>query len=385
MHTMLCLYIPEKGYLPIMINFGAGKRLFMNASEILFFSGFLVLIFFMLMLDLGVFRREIHKVGFAEALLWSGIWIAVSIAFYVFLIFYGNKIHGVETMDAILERIQRYSHPIAIQGLTLQEALHVYNHNLALEYLTGYVIEKSLSADNIFVMILIFQSFGVKEIYYKKVLIWGILGAVVMRFIFIFVGAALVHEFHWILYLFGIFLIATAVTLFMKRKRKQRIEPANHPVVRFMSKYFRVAKYDRDGKFFIRENGRLFITPLFIVVIVIEFSDVIFAVDSIPAIFAISQDPYIIFYSNVFAILGLRALFFLLVNLMTRFHYLKIGLSLILLAIGLKMIIPDLIYLITDDHFKIPTSYSLYFILAVLFLSIMASVIRPPKNRDTGQ
>jgi len=345
------------------------------SSEILFFSVFLVFIFTVLLLDLGVFSKNDHRVGFTEASIWSVIWVAISLSFYFFLIHFGYLVHGLETLEELQRNIALYKHPINISGLSFEEAMKVYENNLALEYLTGYIIEKSLSVDNIFVIILIFYAFGVEEKYYKRVLMWGIIGAVIMRFIFIFAGAALVREFDWILIIFGLFLVFTAIKLFIDRNKSDNIEPEKHPIVKFTSKYFRVHKQFEGHKFFIKKQGKLFITPLFIVLLVIEFSDVIFAVDSIPAIFAISKDPFIIFFSNIFAILGLRALFFLLANVLNKFYYLKIGLAVLLGFIGVKMLVHKYLVAIGFE-----TVHSLYIILAILVVSILASVLFPPSK-----
>lgn len=346
----------------------------LNINEISFFTVFLVFIMGMLLLDLGVFTKNNHKVGFMEALIWSAVWICFSLAFYFFIIHYGDWIHGIDNMEELQDRITKYKHPIKIDGLTYDAAIVLYEKNLALEYLTGYIIEKSLSVDNIFVIILIFYAFGVEEKYYKRVLMWGIIGAVIMRFIFIFTGAALVAKFEWILYLFGIFLVITGARLFFGKHEEDSIDPETHWVVRLASKYLNVAKTYMGQKFFVKIDGKWFITPLFIVLLVIEFSDVIFAVDSIPAIFAVSKDPYIIFFSNIFAILGLRALFFLLVNVLNKFYYLKVGLSLLLVFIGLKMLVHEPL-----EKIGFTTVHSLYIVLGILSLSILISVIFPPK------
>ncbi|MEZ5083863.1 MAG: TerC/Alx family metal homeostasis membrane protein [Bacteroidales bacterium] len=345
------------------------------SSEILFFSAFLVVICVVLLLDLGVFSKGDHRVGFKEATIWSVIWIAISIGFYFFLIQFGYLIHGIEDLAGIEERIRKFGHPISIEGLDFVEALKVYEKNLALEYITGYVIEKSLSIDNIFVFILIFYSFGVHEKYYKRVLMWGIIGAVVMRFIFIFTGAALVRRFDWLLLIFGAFLVFTGIKLFLDRNKREKIEPEKHPIVKFTGKYFRVDKSYTGHRFFIKKQGKWFITPLFIVLLVVEFSDVIFATDSIPAIFAISKDPFIIFFSNIFAILGLRALFFLLANVLNKFHYLKIGLAFLLSFIGIKMLFHTFL-----EEIGYQTIHSLIIILAILSISVIASLLFPPKK-----
>jgi len=344
-----------------------------SSYEILFFAIFLVFIFAVLLLDLGVFSKEYKKVGIREATIWSVVWILLSIGFYFFIIHFGYLIHGIENIEEIQARIITYKHPISIEGLDFTEALKVYEKNLALEYITGYVIEKSLSVDNIFVIILIFYAFGVDERYYKRVLLWGIIGAVVMRFIFIFTGAALVRRFDWLLLIFGAFLVFTGIKLFIDRNKKQQIEPEKHPMVKFASKYFRVHKSFEKQHFFIKKDGKWYITPLFLVLLVIEFSDVIFAVDSIPAIFAISKDPYIIFFSNIFAILGLRALFFLLANILSRFYYLKIGLSFLLTFIGVKMLMHGHL-----EAWGFTTLHSFYIILGILGVSVLASIFFPP-------
>lgn len=344
-----------------------------SSYEILFFTIFLVFIFIVLLLDLGVFTKGYKRVGFGEATAWSLVWILLSVGFYFFIIHYGFLIHGIENIEEIQDRIRDFKHPISIEGLDFQEALKVYENNLALEYITGYIIEKTLSIDNIFVIILIFYAFGVDEKYYKRVLMWGIIGAVIMRFIFIFTGAALVRRFDWLLLIFGAFLVFTGIKLFIDRNKSGRIDPAKHPVVKFASKHFRVSKQFDKQHFFIKRDGKWFMTPLFLVLLVIEFSDVIFAVDSIPAIFAISKDPYIIFFSNIFAILGLRALFFLLANILNKFYYLKIGLSVLLSFIGLKMLFHS--WLSTVGF---TTAHSFYIILGILAISILASVLFPP-------
>ncbi|MEZ5196735.1 MAG: TerC/Alx family metal homeostasis membrane protein [Bacteroidales bacterium] len=347
-----------------------------NFSEITFFTLFLAFIFTILIIDLGVFSKKSHIIGFKEALIWSIIWIGLSIGFYFFIIYFGNYIHGIDNLAELQLRIDKYDHPIDITGLAYPEALMLYEKNLALEYLSGYLIEKTLSVDNIFVMIMIFYAFGVEEKYYKRVLTWGILGAVVMRFIFIFAGSALVIRFHWILYLFGFFLIYTGIHMFFTRNKKEEIEPKNHPVVKFASRYFRTHNSFEGEKFFIRKNGKWFVTPLFIVLLVIEFSDVIFAVDSIPAIFSITKDPFIIFFSNIFAILGLRALFFLVENVINRFYYLKIGLSVLLTLIGVKMLIGEFL-----KGLGFTTIHSFYLIIGILLISIFASIWFPPKEK----
>ncbi|MCX6242699.1 MAG: TerC/Alx family metal homeostasis membrane protein [Bacteroidetes bacterium] len=342
-----------------------------NLNELVFFISFLVFIVMMLMIDLGVFQKHSHTLKFKESLAWTLVWVSISFAFFLLIRYHGNWIHGADSLTAIQERIDKFHHPISIQGLSLEDAISRYNRNLSLEYLTGYLIEYSLSVDNIFVIVLIFISFKIKPFYYKKVLFWGILGAVVMRFLFIFVSAVLIQRFEWFLYVFGIMLVIIGLKMgweFFLSKKEEKIDTEHHPVVIFMSKYFRVTKEDHDEKFWINRSGKIFFTPLFLVLLIIELSDVLFAVDSVPAVFSVTLDPYIVFFSNIFAILGLRSLFFLVMDVMNRFHYLKLGLAVLLSFVGVKML---------GTHFyKLSTNYSLLIIASILAFSIIASLIR---------
>jgi len=236
------------------------------------------------------------------------------------------------------------------------------------------VVEYALSVDNIFVMVLIFTAFAVDPKYYHKVLIWGILGAIVMRFLFIFVGSELIDRFHWVLYIFGAFLVYTGIMMFIQRNQEQEIDPENHGVVKFASKYFAVHPHFSGSKFFVRIDGRKLITPLFLVLMIIEVTDLVFAVDSIPAIFSVTKDPYIVFFSNIFAILGLRSMFFLLVNIIDKFRFLKIGLAVLLVFIGLKMLAGD-----HAARIGLTTGVSLLVILGILVISMVASLLLPKK------
>lgn len=348
----------------------------MNAVELLFFSVFIIVIAGFLLLDLGVLDKRNHLVSFREALLYTCTWIAVSLLFYVLLIFHGELIHiGPDgTLADIQALIKHYGHPIRIDGLDYPAALEVYKKNLALEFLTGYVIEKMLSFDNIFVMVVIFYTFKVNPLYYRRVLFYGILAAIIFRFIFIFSASALIQQFHWVLYLFGLLLVYTGVKMAFGRGDDATINTSTHPVVRFASKYLPVYPRFVQHHFFVRKSGKLMVTPLFITLLVIEFTDVIFAVDSIPAIFAITSDPYIIFFSNIFAILGLRAMFFMLITVIDIFRFLKTGLSVLLIFIGSKMLVADWL-----KEVGLTTAHSLYIILGIMALSIMASVMFPKK------
>ena len=350
----------------------------MNVNEIIFFSIFLVFIISVLMLDLGVFDRKSHEVPFKEALIWTGVWVMLSFGFFLLLRFRGELIHGLDSLDAIKSQIAQYKHPINIDGLTFQQALDVYRQNLSLEYITGYLIEYALSVDNVFIMILIFLSFKVQKLYYKRVLFWGILGAVIMRFLFIFLSATLIQRFEWIMYLFGAFLVFTGIKMFLSRNKEEKIDTEAHPMVKLASKYLPIyPHYFRQHFWFLKpKTKKLYFTPLFIVLLVIEFTDVVFAVDSVPAIFSITQDPYIVFFSNIFAILGLRSLFFVVINVIGLFHYLKHGLSILLAFIGVKMLLKEPLH-----EIGFTTAYSLYVVVGILAVSILASLIFPDKKK----
>jgi len=285
-------------------------------------------------------------------------------------------IHGITTMEELLSINAQNMHQLKFDlTADLESNLQIYRRHLSLEYLTGYLIEYALSVDNIFVIIMIFVSFGVEEKYYHKVLLWGILGAIVMRFIFIFLCSALIHKFSWLLAPIGGILLFMAIKMFLQRNKNEKIDIKKHPVVRFASKWFHVSDTFYKGHFFIKQNGKRLITPLFIVLLVIEFTDVIFAFDSVPAIFAITKDPYIVFFSNIFAILGLRSLFFLLINIMNLFHYLKTGLAALLAFIGGKMICHILF------HIDMGILTSLLVIVSILAISIIASLLFPKAQK----
>ncbi|NTW23483.1 MAG: TerC/Alx family metal homeostasis membrane protein [Lentimicrobium sp.] len=352
----------------------------MNPNELLFFSVFVTIISGVLMLDLGVFDKRNHIVPFKEALIYTILWVSVSLSFYVLLIFHGEWIHmgGEGSLEEIRLLIARYGHPINIDGLDYSEALRLYNNNLALEFLTGYLIEKALSVDNIFVMVMVFYAFRVEPRYYRRVLFWGILAAIVLRFIFIFSASALIIRFEWVLFLFGLLLVYTGFKMFLTRNSKEeKIDVVTHPVVKFASAHFPVYPTFVRHHFFVTDKGKRYITPLFIVLLVIEFSDLIFAVDSIPAIFSVTKDPYVVFFSNVFAILGLRALFFMVVNVIDLFRYLKTGLAFLLVFIGIKMLVG---HWLKEAGFT--TAHSLYVILFILATSILASILFPLKKTD---
>ncbi|WP_256009880.1 TerC family protein [Desertivirga xinjiangensis] len=344
------------------------------SNEVLFFGGFLLFVILMLAIDLGIFNKKDHAVSLKEAAIMSSIWVAFALGFYVLLVTEGHKLHGIENF-AQLEKITKdHFHNIRLNPDDFLASLQIYKQNLALEFLTGYVIEYALSIDNIFVMVLIFTAFAVEEKYYHRVLFWGIVGAVIMRFLFIFVGATLINQFGWILYVFGAFLVYTGITMYLNRNADEKIDPENHTMVKFASKYFSVHPEFVGNKFFIKKNGKRMITPLFIVLLIVEFTDLIFAVDSIPAIFAVTKDPYIVFFSNIFAILGLRSMFFLLVNIIHKFHYLKVGLAFLLMFIGIKMLAHHWLH-----TWGFTTTHSLIVIVLILTISVVASLMFPKK------
>jgi len=299
-------------------------------NSILFWVIFNVVIIGMLALDLGVINRKAHKIALKEALIWSGIWIALALIFNVFVL--------VE-----------------------------YGKTKALEFLTGYVIEYSLSIDNIFVFILIFSYFSVKPQYQHKILFWGILGALIMRGIFIFAGVALINRFHWIVIIFGVFLVFSGFKMLFQ-KDEIKVEPEKNGLVRLFRKFLPVSDTLHGDSLFVRQNNRLVATPLFLVLLVIESTDLVFAVDSIPAILAITKDTFIVYTSNIFAILGLRSLYFAVSGIMGLFRFLKVGLAIVLAFVGFKM-------LISFFHIEIPILLSLGIIISTLLVSILASVI----------
>jgi tellurite resistance protein TerC len=300
---------------------------------LLFWILFNLFVFLMLALDLGVFHRRAHKVEFREALRWSAMWIALAGAFAVGVFFWRGRA-------------------------------------VALEFVTGYLVEEALSVDNLFVFLVIFRFFRVPDRYQHKVLFWGIVGALVMRGLFIYAGVTLIQRFHWIIYVFGVFLIYTGIKL--ATQHDAEVHPEQNPVLKAFRRWMPVTKDYVNGHFFVRDRG-LYATPLFLVLIVVETTDVLFAADSIPAILAITHDPFIVYTSNVFAIMGLRSMYFALAGLMDIFHYLHYGLSAILIFIGAKMLL--------SNFYKIPTGVALGVVAGLLAISVVASIMRPPKKK----
>src|SRR5574344_651637 len=346
-------------------------------SEFIFMLGFLVLVTIMLTLDLGVFHKKDHVITFKEAAIWTAVWIGTALLFCLFIYLRAEWIHGIDSPEKLMAINTRHGHNLQFDWTKpFADNIQLYREAMSLEYLTGYLVEKSLSIDNIFVMIMIFMAFGVDKKYYHRVLFFGILGAIVLRFVFIFAASALIQQFHWILLLFGGILVFTGFKMFLNRNKRESIDSANHPLVKFLSKRKLSTSEFNGHAFFHKIDGRWLCTPLFIVLLIIEFSDVIFAFDSIPAIFSVTQDPFIVFFSNIFAILGLRSLFFMLESVMDKFYYLKIGLAVLMAFIGIKMILP---FVFPDFH--ISTAASLFVILGILLVSILASILFPPKKK----
>ena len=348
-------------------------------SRFFFFAAFVIFIIFMLALDLGVFHKKDHEIKIREAAIWTAVWVTLAMLFGVLLLFRAEWVHDIRCIEDLLAYVKGTDlAPLIQPDMSYSAALKVYRKEIFSQYLAGYFLEESLSIDNIFVMIMIFSSFGIKKKYYHRVLFWGILGAIVMRFLFIFLLGALVGRFSWVLAIFGVILIYSGIKMFVK-KEEERIDTANHPVVRFASRFFPVTRELHDHKFFVQLDGRNYMTPLFLVLLVIEFSDIIFAVDSIPAVFSVTTDTYIVFFSNIFAIMGLRSLFFLLSNVTDLFWLLRYGLGLLLCFIGVKMIGHEFFDL------EISTITSLMVILGILVGSILLSLLIPHHKRVQAQ
>ncbi len=302
------------------------------SSQVPLWVLFNVFVLAMLALDLGVFHRKAHVIKFKEALGWCAVWITLALLFNLGIYLWRGPVR-------------------------------------ALEFLTGYLIEYSLSVDNIFVFLLIFSYFRVPSLYRHKVLFWGILGALIMRAIFILAGVTLIHKFHWIIYVFGAFLVLTGIKMALEKEKE--IHPERNPVLKLFRRFMPVTDRYQEGKFVVKRAKQYLATPLFVVLLVVETTDVVFAVDSIPAVLAITLDPFIVYTSNVFAILGLRSLYFALAGIMELFHYLHYGLSAILVFVGTKMLLAEI--------YKIPVGIALVVVASILLISVIASVVRPRK------
>lgn len=301
----------------------------MLSESIWLWIGFNIFVLGMLALDLGVFHRRSHTVSIKEAAIWSGVWITLAMIFNAGIYFFSGP-------------------------------------EVALQFFTGYLIEKSLSVDNIFVFVLLFAAFNVPAAYQHRVLFWGVLGALIMRGILIAVGAVLLETFHWIIYLFGIFLIFAGVRMALQKEKE--VHPEQNPLLKLARRFFPVTDDYEGDRFMVRRSGQTLVTPLLLVLLIIETTDLIFALDSIPAIFAVTANPFIVYTSNVFAMLGLRSLYFVFANVIDKFYYLKLALAVILSFVGMKMILTDI--------FHIPTALALAVIVVVLAAAIIASIVR---------
>ena len=345
------------------------------SSEIIFFGAFIIFIVGMLLLDLLFIGKNSHEVSIREATVWSTIWIALALLFSVFLRYHAELVHGIQNIADLKLVVEKYNPHLITDFSDFEKALTIFRKTTTINYLSGYLIEKSLSVDNLFVIMAILSAFSVRKEYYKPVLFWGILGAIVMRFIFIFAGASLINRFDWLLYIFGAYLVYAGAKMYLQRNEEIKVEPQNHPLVRFLSKHTNVLSRYVKGNFVAIKGGKFFLTPLFVVLIIIEFTDLIFAMDSIPAIFAVSRDPYIVFFSNIFAILGLRSLFFLLIKVAEKFYLLKAGVAILLVYVGMKLLLHGWL-----EHIGFKPEYSLYIILGVLTFSIVFSLLFPKKQ-----
>jgi tellurite resistance protein TerC len=307
-------------------------------TSVWLWAGFLAFIVAMLAVDLGLFQRRAHAVSIREAALWTGVWIGLALAFNAVIYLW----HGKEP---------------------------------ALQFFTGYLIEKALSVDNLFVFVLVFTVFGVPAMYQHRVLFWGVVGALIMRGIFIAAGTALLHQFEWVMYIFGAFLVFTAIKLV--RGGETQIDPEQNPLVKLLRRVMPVTGRFHGEAFFVRHAGVLMATPLLLVLLVVESTDLVFALDSIPAVLAVTQDPFLVYTSNVFAILGLRALYFVLAGAMSKFHYLKPALAVILGFVGLKML--------AAEFYKVPIELSLLVIVGVLAVGVAASAVHNRQVAHAGQ
>lgn len=314
--------------------------------------GFIAVVLALLALDLGVFHRSAHAVTMREAATWTVVWVSLSLLFNVGLYFWGGP-------------------------------------QVAINFLTGYLVEYSLSVDNIFIFVLLFTYFRVPAAYQHRVLFWGILGALLMRGAMILLGAALIERFEWIIYIFGAFLIFTGVRMGLSRDDNEELHPEGNPLVRLVRRFMPVTQEMHGDKFFVKLDGKTFVTPLLIVLLIVESTDLIFAVDSIPAIFGITTDPFIVFTSNVFAILGLRSLYFLLAGVIDKFHYLKLGLAFVLTFVGVKMVLPFISGFFVPSLFGEPLHIgnvaSLGVIVTILAVAVVASLIRSRRLEAADQ
>ena len=347
----------------------------MISNEVILLAAFIVFIVSVLMIDLLVVGRGSHIVSSKEALGWTTVWVLLAFGFYFFLKYFGHLLHGIDSPESLQLVIHKYAPGLRFHTSDYQGMLAEYRNHMSMNYLSGYFIEETLSIDNVFVILLILKSFSVPFENYKSVLLWGILGAIILRFAFIFAGAALIQRFEWILLVFGAFLVFQGGKILFSRNDHHK-DPHDYGWVKYLSRHMRISTEYVSNRFAFKKEGKFYFTPLFLVLVIIEFTDLLFAMDSIPAIFSVSLDPFVVFFSNIFAIIGLRSLFFLIFNMVEKFRFLSVGVSILLIFVGLKLLFH---HYLEGIGFK--STYSLYFVLFVLVGSVVLSILLPGKEK----
>lgn len=333
---------------------------------------FLIVILGALFLDLGFLGGESNsKPSLKSSSLRSASWFGLGLFSVLGVYYFSPQLHSIHDFSGLQKYISIHGNSFTITN-NLAESIHNFRVASATAYLSGFLLEYALSIDNLFVMLLVFKSFKINEIHERKILIWGVLGAMILRFIFVYLGSAAIQQFHWVLYLFGAFLMFSGIKMLIQ-KEDEELDTENHFVVKWVKKIIPVTKASNEsGHFFVKENGNWQATILFVVLVIIELTDVVFAVDSVPAVFGVTTDPYLVFFSNIFALLGLRSLYFLIGYGIDKFYALKYGLSIILVYIGLKMLLEDYFHKLGFSHF-----HNLIIIVGILSTSIFFSILRP--------
>lgn len=345
-------------------------------TQIIFLGAFFVVLMVGMLWDLGVFSKSTHdEVTAKQALMHTLGWFSVGLLMTVFVYLFHGDLHNVVGVSDLMKYQVDYKVQFDM-SMGFEHAMQDFSKTAAISYLSGFLLEYALSIDNLFVILLIFQSFKMNGENQKRILIWGVIGAVVLRFLFIYLGSEIVSKFEWVMYLFGAFLVYSGFKM-LKSGEEEAFETDNHVVVRFAKRWFRVAENNpSETRFFIRENGKLFLTIPFLVLIIVDVTDVVFAVDSVPAVFGVTRDPYLVFFSNIFAVMGLRSLYFLLGAGMDKFYSLKYGLSMILVYIGLKMLLEKYAHMYGFNEI-----HNLLVIISILALSIFWSIWFPKQNQ----
>lgn len=344
--------------------------------KLFFLLGFFGFVALGLALDLGFLGKSNRSVSPRQALWRTLAWIAAGLLFSLLIYFFHHHVHALDSVPDYRAFKAAYGSNFIVYD-DLEKCKASFSSEAVISYITGYFVEYSLSVDNLFVMLLIFGSFGISNADQKKILVWGVIGAVLMRFLFIFLGGLIIQQFHWMMYLFGGFLIVTGLKMLLSKDKDEAIDTKNHPVFKWVGRFFPLTNENPKGKFFIISGGKRYATILFVVLVLVEFTDVLFAVDSVPAIFGITRDPYIVFFSNIFAIMGLRSLFFLLGHGIENLSMLQYGLALILLFIGVKMIFQKQLHNLGFNEV-----HSLLVLGCILLLTYISSFIFPKKPLD---